>query len=148
MRFWDSSAVVPLFVEQPSAPVVRAALAQDRALLVWWATRMECAAAIARLERERSLARKATVAALPGLDELAAGWHEIQPAEGVRRAARRLVHVHNLRAAERAGFPVVELGRAGAIAPARMAPQSRQAGERGARDPSNRRPLAGAKGSG
>lgn len=69
-------------------------------MLAWWATGVECASAIARLEREGGLTSEATRQALERLDALAAGWHEIQPVESVRRMARRLLRVHALRAAD------------------------------------------------
>lgn len=69
-------------------------------MLVWWATEVECVSAIARLEREGDLTRRSTLEALQRLDALAEGWHEVQPVEAVRLAARRLLRVHNLRAAD------------------------------------------------
>ena len=69
-------------------------------MLVWWATEVECASALARLEREGDLSAEATLAAFERLDVLAAGWHQIQPVESARRAARRLLRVHTLRAAD------------------------------------------------
>jgi hypothetical protein len=69
-------------------------------LLVWWATEVECASAIARLERQGDLTRRATLVALERLAMLTEAWHEVQPVEGVRRAARRLLRVHELRAAD------------------------------------------------
>jgi len=69
-------------------------------MLVWWATEIECASALARLEREGNLTAEATLVAFERLDTLAEGWHEIQPLESARRAARRLLRVHTLRAAD------------------------------------------------
>lgn len=68
--------------------------------MVWWATEIECVSAIARLERRREVGAKATEAALDRLDALAVTWHEIQPLEAVRRTARRLLRVHELRSAD------------------------------------------------
>ena len=72
----------------------------DNELLVWWATEIECVSAIARLERDAQLTRRSITQALERLDALRAGWHEIEPLESVRRTARRLLRVHNLRAAD------------------------------------------------
>lgn len=67
-------------------------------MLVWWGTEVECVSALARLERQGDLTDMATVAAIERLDTLAAGWHEVQPVDNVRRAAKRLLRVHGLRA--------------------------------------------------
>ena len=69
-------------------------------MLVWWATEVECVSAIARLERQGDLTGDATLAALARLEALALGWHEIQPVEAARRAAKRLLRMHGLRASD------------------------------------------------
>jgi predicted nucleic acid-binding protein len=96
MKFWDSSAVVPLLVEESTGALVDR-VREDRELAVWWGTPVECASAIARLEREG--APRARVAeAFARLDELAAAWMEVEPHRDVRDVARRLLRVHPLRA--------------------------------------------------
>ena len=52
MRFWDSSALVPLCVDEPATDAALALLAEDPEVAVWWATPVECASALARLERD------------------------------------------------------------------------------------------------
>lgn len=100
MRFWDSSAIVPLLVGEESTEAMRSIANDDPTMLVWWATPVECASAIARLERDGALAATATRAALQRLDAFQDGWNEVQPVEGTRVAARRLLRVHRLRAAD------------------------------------------------
>lgn len=100
MRFWDSSAIVPLLVAEPSSVSVLAEYERDPEIVVWWATQMECVSALARLEREGSLARPSMVEALERLDGLARAWHEVQPIGQVRQTAIRLLRVHGLRAAD------------------------------------------------
>lgn len=100
MRFWDSSAIVPLLVGEASTAAMQSIAQDDSAMLVWWATAVECVSAIARLERDRDLTSAATLTALERLDGLAEGWHEIQPVEATRRTARRLLRVHPLRSAD------------------------------------------------
>ena len=39
MRFWDTSAVVPLIVAEPETAAVRRLTVSDPALVVWWGTR-------------------------------------------------------------------------------------------------------------
>lgn len=72
----------------------------DPAMIVWWATEIECASAIARRERQGDLTSAAASVALETLDALAAGWSEVQPVEHVRVVARRLLRAHSLRAAD------------------------------------------------
>jgi predicted nucleic acid-binding protein len=100
LRFWDSSAILPLLVGEATTDAIRALAQEDPAMLVWWATEVECVSAIARLERQEDLSTDATVVALERLDALAEGWSEVQPVEAARRTARRVLRVHNLRAAD------------------------------------------------
>jgi uncharacterized protein len=97
MRFWDSSAVVPLLVEQDASAAVGRALQVD-ALSAWWGTRVECASAIARLEREKMLSSQRADVARSRLEAPARSWHEVQPSEPVRRAAQRLLRPHTFSA--------------------------------------------------
>jgi uncharacterized protein len=100
MRFWDSSAIVPLLVAEPSRDRLLDMLEADPVLLVWWGTPVECVSAVARREREGAIPASGVTAALARLDALAASWNEIQPAAHVRVVARRLLRVHPLRAAD------------------------------------------------
>jgi uncharacterized protein len=113
LRFWDSSAVVPLLVDDAGTDAVRAALEGDPTMLVWWATELECVSAIARLERQGDLASDATLVALQRLEALAGGWHEVQPVESVRRAARRALRVHSLRTADALQLAAATVGSEG-----------------------------------
>jgi predicted nucleic acid-binding protein len=100
MRFWDSSALVPLFVEERSSGDMRVLYEDDPEVLVWWSTSVECVSALARLEREGSLASDGMAAALERLDAIAAAWREVLPIADARRIAIRLLRVHALRAAD------------------------------------------------
>lgn len=100
MKFWDASAIVPLLMMEMTTRAMQRIAADDPAMLVWWATEVECASAIARLEREGTLEPDAATEAFDRLGQLADGWHEIDPGESVREAAIRLLRVHPLRAAD------------------------------------------------
>ncbi len=100
MKFWDSSAVLPLLVAENTTAAVSSILARDPALLVWWATEIECASALARLERDAALDEAATTLAFDRLRQLATCWHEIDASDAVRETAVRLLRVHPLRAAD------------------------------------------------
>ena len=100
MTFWDSSALVPLLAAEPLTPAVRALYLRDPEVAVWWGTPVECASAIARLERDGALTAKDAVAAFGRLDALAASWVQVEPQDEIRDTARRLLRVHPLRAAD------------------------------------------------
>lgn len=96
MRFWDTSALVPLVLPERSAPALLAVLADDRDQCVWWGSPVECASALARLEREGG-----TVAqAYDRLDGFAHAWAEVTPSDVIRRTAGRLLRTHPLCSAD------------------------------------------------
>lgn len=100
MRFWDASAIVPLLVDETCTRSVQALAAADPAMLVWWGTEVECASALARLERDDALDVDATTEAFKRLGQLAGSWHEVDPGDAVRETAVRFLRVHPLRAAD------------------------------------------------
>lgn len=100
MRFWDSSAVVPLLLPEPPAEALLDLLEREPVMVVWWGTPMECASAVARRERDGTLGVSAASAALDRLRELSLAWQEILPVEAVRTTAQRLLRMHPLRAAD------------------------------------------------
>ena len=100
MKFWDASAIVPSVVAEPTTKAVQGLATKDPVMLVWWATEVECASAIARLERDGALDESTVTQALDRLKQLAAGWHEVDPSDAIREAAVRFLRVHPLRAAD------------------------------------------------
>ena len=100
MKFWDASAIVPLLMIEPTTGAMQALAQKDPAMLVWWSTEVECASAIARLELDGALDESAATEAFTRLRQLAGGWHEVDPSDGVREAAVRFLRVHPLRAAD------------------------------------------------
>ena len=100
MRFWDASALVPLLVRQHASLRMRAHYRSHPVVAAWWGSRVECESAVSRLERGGQMERRSAAAARQRLDRFAAGWHEVQPVDRVRDSARRLLRVHDLRAAD------------------------------------------------
>lgn len=100
MKFWDSSAIVPLLLPEAPADMLFDLLEREPVMLVWWGTPVECASAVARREREGGLRVAEASAALERLRDLANGWQEILPGDAIRATAQRLVRVHPLRAAD------------------------------------------------
>lgn len=100
MKFWDSSALVPLLIRERSTEAVLKIIGEDPEMAVWWGTETECLSALARREREKQLTRHNVTIAERDLTNLLAGAVEIIPSPEVRRHARRLLMTHPLRAAD------------------------------------------------
>jgi uncharacterized protein len=100
MKFWDASAIVPLLMAETTTKTLQKLSADDPAMLVWWASEVECASAIARLEHDGGLDHTAVSQAFDRLKHLAQAWHEVDPSDPIREAAIRLLRVHPLRAAD------------------------------------------------
>ncbi|MEX1171501.1 MAG: type II toxin-antitoxin system VapC family toxin [Chloroflexota bacterium] len=100
MRFWDTSAIIPLVLDDVSSTIARRALASDSRMVVWWAASVECTAAIARAERDRRIDPPGTMDALAGLRLLHSGWLQIDATARLREVAERLTRSHPLRAVD------------------------------------------------
>jgi predicted nucleic acid-binding protein len=100
MRFWDSSALVPLLVVQGGSARADAWLGEDADLAVWTLTAVELASALMRLAREGAIDEPAAHEAESRIDELLESCHTIVDTELVKAQARRLLRVHALRAAD------------------------------------------------
>jgi uncharacterized protein len=100
MKFWDTSAIVPLLVPGPRTERLEEELRADPAVAIWWAAPIECVSALTRLSRESRLDDRAIAVALDRLDAARPGWTEVPPVERVREQAIRMLRVHSLRSAD------------------------------------------------
>ncbi len=100
MKFWDSSAIMPILVKEKLSSAVKELYSRDRDIFAWWATEIECASALARLERETPLNPSDLASAYARLELFSASWYVIQPVEVLKETAKRLLRVHPLRAAD------------------------------------------------
>ena len=100
MKYWDSSALVALVVDEPRSAERRATIRLDPLIVTWWGSRIECASALNRLERDHRFEGDGLDRSMDQLGLLAASWLEIEPLEQVRRRAIRLLRLHPLRAAD------------------------------------------------
>jgi uncharacterized protein len=91
---------VPLLVQQSASDQLRRVAESDPAVVTWWATPVECASAIARLQRQRQLSPAGAAAAITRLRSSVSVWTELWPSDDVREQAIRLVRVHPLRSAD------------------------------------------------
>jgi len=100
VRFWDTSALIPLLVQQPSSGRLQDLRRRDPAVALWWGTPVEIASGLARLQRDGVLVRSGLRQAHAILDGLRARAFEIEPTEEVRSRAVRLLANHPLRAGD------------------------------------------------
>lgn len=100
MKYWDSSALMALVVDEPRSAERRATIRLDPVIVTWWGSRIECASALNRLERGHRFEGDGLGRSMDQLGLLAASWLEIEPLEQVRRRAIRLLRLHPLRAAD------------------------------------------------
>jgi uncharacterized protein len=100
MKFGDASAIVPLLMTEASTKALQGLATADPSMLVWWATEVECASALARLERDGLLESPAAHEAFDRLKHLADGWLTVDANDVIREAAIRFLRVHALHAAD------------------------------------------------
>lgn len=100
MKFWDTSAWVPLLLREPATPTVEAVLQDDPDPVVWWGSAVECVSALSGAARDGRLSSRDLQTALATLRALREFAFEILPAEEVRSRAVRLLLSHPLRAAD------------------------------------------------
>ncbi|MHB8215214.1 MAG: PIN domain-containing protein [Candidatus Sulfotelmatobacter sp.] len=99
LAFWDASALVPLCVRQSITPRV-VSLYKSYEAVVWWATPVEIASALARLARMKQLVANDWARSRELAEDLAEAWSVIQPSDALRAKAYQLVDQHDLRAAD------------------------------------------------
>jgi len=100
LRFWDTSALLPLILEQAATANLRAIASQDDSMVVWWGSKVEAVSAVCRLVRAGQIEEPSAPQLLQEIEALANATYEVQPTEGVRAAACRMLRVHELRAAD------------------------------------------------
>ncbi|PJD99280.1 MAG: hypothetical protein CK427_16100 [Leptospira sp.] len=100
MKFWDSSAILPLIIKEDSSSEILNILSNDSEIIVWWGTYLECLSGLARKERERNLSLSEFGIAKKRLRTLSEQWNEIQPVDSIKDIAEKLLRNHDLRAAD------------------------------------------------
>ena len=100
MRFWDSSALLPLLVKEAASETVARAYRDDRVIVVAWTTAIECVSACVRKHRANELSRSHLAGILDRLRDLRADWIVAEPTSELATDAERIVARHGLRAAD------------------------------------------------
>jgi hypothetical protein len=99
MKFWDSSAIFPLLLEEMGSSNVIGLYEDDPEQTVWCLTEVELTSALARRIREGMLPVD-MLRARGRLHTLTARWQEIGALEHVRGRALRLLEIHSLHSAD------------------------------------------------
>jgi predicted nucleic acid-binding protein len=100
LRFWDSSALVPLVVEQSTSARAAGWVEEDGEVVIWTLTPIEIVSALQRLVREGELDERAAISAENLVLALLESAHEIAAVDRVKETARRVLRTHPLRAAD------------------------------------------------
>jgi len=100
MHFWDSSAIVPLLLDEADSEAARTALRDDQAMVVWWGTPVEVLSALARAERAGAVRTADVDLARRALEDLGERWNEVLPSDEVRERAGVGLLRHPLRAGD------------------------------------------------
>ncbi len=100
MRFWDTSALVPLIVNENETDYCIRLLAEDQEILVWCLTKVEAMSALCRRVKEGGLPESDFRHAKARLTTILDGAYEIMAIGTVRNRTCRLLEVHPLRAAD------------------------------------------------
>ncbi len=100
MRFWDSSALLPLFLPERFTQRAEAWLDSDPRVTIWTLTRVEVLSAISRRRRLEPEAVGLLQIARREVMRSWLNWTEVTDLASVRRHAERIVETHSLRAAD------------------------------------------------
>lgn len=99
MRFWDTSCIIPLIVQEPTSSLLASAFTEDHDIVVWWGAEVECVHGLSKKFRSKH-PRTDLEDALRRLADLMEGWIEIQPTDEVRVRAERLLFARELKSAD------------------------------------------------
>jgi predicted nucleic acid-binding protein len=100
MRFWDSSALVAIAVDQKATRSVRDLSREDPELMVWILSEVEIISALWRRRRANELTEIVRADAQRQMDLTLSNGVTVADVPAVMRRARRLLASHTLRAAD------------------------------------------------
>jgi uncharacterized protein len=100
VKFWDTSALAPLVLDEPATSAMRELVAKDPDVIIWILSSVELLSMLGRLGRQTpELADLLPGVRLDAMD-LFRHWATVTHVDGVKRRAERLVGVHPLSAAD------------------------------------------------
>jgi uncharacterized protein len=110
MRFWDSSAIIPLIVQEEQSKYCIHAYRADSDMLVWTMSKIEVLSALCRRVREGALGPTSFDAASLRMNSLFERVYEVDAIQQVKERAMRLLRVHPLKAADALQLAAVMVG--------------------------------------
>jgi uncharacterized protein len=117
MNYWDSSALVTLFVEQPCSRKYRALHERDAQVVTAWHSVPECASAFCHLRREGLVTEAQLTELLARLQAQAANWYILSSGTRLEHLTLRMLRIHPLRAMDALHLAAACLVRGDEIAP-------------------------------
>lgn len=99
VTYWDSSALIPLVLREPTSQQYRG-IAGAVEISTWWGSYVECVSAIVRHSRSGTTAPAQIAESYRMLEALSHQWSEVDANDQLRRAAVRAAREHDLRAAD------------------------------------------------
>lgn len=100
MKFWDTSALLPLVIHEATSAAMISFFDQNEPVCIWTLTPIEAASALQRLYREKRLAAKELETAMAHFDQIFKGCLVIKNVERVKSRALRLLRLHSLKSAD------------------------------------------------
>jgi predicted nucleic acid-binding protein len=100
VKFWDSSAIVPLVIQQALSKFSLKLLKSDPVQLVSFTTYCEVYSALSRLEREGFLPADRFATSEQQLNRLAKAWHVVTFSAAVESETKRLLRIHSIKCAD------------------------------------------------
>jgi predicted nucleic acid-binding protein len=100
LRFWDSSALIPLLIRETTSDVLRALVLVDAEIAASFLTRLEVASALWRRDHNNELSADEHAAADDAFEKLNESSSEIGDIVGAREIALELITRHALRSGD------------------------------------------------
>jgi len=100
VRFWDTSALLPLFVEEPATESCAALLSADSSVIVWEGTSVELLSALSRYRRHSSGFDDLWPSVRHEILQRWGSWSRVADLAKASLRAQRLVNVHPLKAGD------------------------------------------------
>lgn len=100
MRFWDTSAIVPLLMDEPESETMRALLLEDQAILASFITPIEITSAIWRRLHKRELDLRSRADAESQFAHVSENWFAVREYQRIIDAALDVLARRRLRAAD------------------------------------------------
>lgn len=100
MRYWDTSAIIPLFVGEEKSASVQELLKSDPGIVSWWGTPIECYSSFWRIKRQGAFKEEEMFVVKQKIDRLFNEIDFIAPSKFLRDRAIRLLALHSLKAGD------------------------------------------------